>query len=79
MLVAKHLEPWTVVREVPTLWHHPAPDYPVPSAGGGPWRHAVVDPKTGELHIIDPTVSTAEFFGLPEGWPFFDQDPGEDG
>jgi hypothetical protein len=69
VLVAKHLEPWTVAREVPTLWHHPAPDFPAPRAKGGPWRHAVADTSTGEIRFVEPTVSTAEFFGLPDDWP----------
>jgi hypothetical protein len=31
-------------------------------------------------HLVSILASMAlgEFFGLPEGWPFFDQDPDDD-
>jgi hypothetical protein len=37
------------------------------------------DPDSGDLVTTPAAMTLGEFFGLPEGWPFFDQDPDEDG
>ena len=68
VLVAKHLEPWTVIKYAPTLWHHPAAEHPV-VVDNSPWCQAVVDPLSGELSFNDPAVGLPQFFELPEEWP----------
>lgn len=57
------------------LVHHPFASRPLP-LGLFPFceeRH--FDRETGKLVPASPTMSVGEFFGLPAGWPFFDQDP----
>lgn len=68
VLVAKHLEPWSVTQYIPTLWHHPAAANPV-TPEHTPWRQAVIDRATGALNFIEPDVGLAQFFGLPRDWP----------
>lgn len=55
--------------------HHPAASNPLPR-GLFPFceeRH--FDRQTGEMATTPPTTTIGEFFGLPSGWPFFDNDP----
>ncbi len=57
------------------LVHHPFASNPLP-LGLFPFcdeRH--FDPESGGLVTTPPTVGVGEFFGLPSGWPFFDDDP----
>ncbi len=54
------------------LVHHPFASNPLP-LGLFPFceeRH--FDASTGEMVTTPPTMAVGEFFGLPSGWPFFD-------
>jgi len=68
VLAATNLEPWTVARSVPTLWHHPTAEHPV-ALDRSPWRQAVVEAETDQLKFLEPTITPAEFFDLPTNWP----------
>jgi hypothetical protein len=66
-------------RQPLILVHHPFADKVMPR-GLFPFceeRH--FDPDSGDLVTTPPGMTLGEFFGLPEGWPFFDQDPDDDG
>jgi hypothetical protein len=67
VLTADWLHPTTVPHNVPTLWHNPLAGHPI-SVSSTPWRHVIVD-DTGNLKYIDPFVSPAAFFDLPQDWP----------
>lgn len=58
-----------------TLVHHPVASTPLP-LGLFPFceeRH--FDGGTGKLVTTPPSMRVGDFFNLPAGWPFFDDDP----
>jgi hypothetical protein len=57
-----------------TLVHHPFASHPLPF-GLFPFCEERHFNETGEPVTRPAIVSVGEFFGLPSGWPFFDQDP----
>jgi hypothetical protein len=61
-----------------TLIHHPFTQRPLPR-GLFPFceeRH--FDPESGDLITTPATITLGEFFDLPAGWPFFDDDDVEE-
>jgi hypothetical protein len=67
------------IRQPLIVVHHPFADKSMPR-GLFPFceeRH--FDPGSGDLVTTPPEMTLGQFFGLPKGWPFFDQDPEEDG
>ena len=68
VLAASRLSPWTVATTVPTLWHHPSPTHPVqvlfPYA-----RQIVPNTQTGQVTIVEPLCTPAEYFDLDARWP----------
>lgn len=58
-----------------TLVHHPFASNPLP-VGLFPFcEEHHYDRGTGHFVTTPPAMSVGEFFGLPSGWPFFDDDP----
>ena len=58
-----------------TLVHHPFASIPLP-VGLFPFcEEHHFDRETGKLVTTPRAMSVGEFFGLPSGWPFFDDDP----
>jgi len=57
------------------LVHHPFAEHPL-TPGLFPFsEETTFDSRTGEPTTTPPCVSTVEFFGLPDRWPFYEEDP----
>lgn len=65
VLIARNLQPWTVSGDVPTLWEHPDPEYPLVT----PPMWARMFPGESSLERREPAVVPSELFGLPTEWP----------
>jgi hypothetical protein len=68
VLAVSNLLPWTVNTAVPTLWHHPAAQYPIDEIAPL-FRQATPNPNTGRVEFTPPTIDPATFFDLPPDWP----------
>jgi len=68
VVMLPNLAPHRVVDLTPTLWHHPSPTYPI-SALAPIFRQAKMNEEAGHVDFIEPTMTPAEFFELPEDWP----------
>jgi hypothetical protein len=59
------LQPWTVTREIPTLWEHP---YAERAVSAPPmWIRAVA--RSGEVQYREASVLPSDLFGLRSDWP----------
>ncbi len=57
-----------------TLVHHPFSAHPLPQGLFRFCEERSFHRQTGDLQVTPPTTTVGEFFGLPDGWPFFDRD-----
>ncbi|MGB4780362.1 hypothetical protein [Microbacterium sp.] len=69
VLVVKRLHPAFVGRQTHTIWEHPDPHHPVDAMPL--WRRCVVRP-VGQMEVIEPLRSQAEWFDLGTPWPVGD-------
>jgi hypothetical protein len=60
VLVARSMDPWRVIDEIPTFWPHPEPDQAVPPLPI--WK--VAEPMLDHIEYRDATMSAPDFFGL---------------
>lgn len=65
VLVAKQLHPTFNGSQTHTLWEHPDPEFPVDELPI--WRRSTVE--DGNLTVVDPQRSQADWFGLGDPWP----------
>ena len=56
------------------LVHHPFARHPLPLGVLPFCEERRFNPQTGDLETTAPATTVGGFFGLPNGWPFFDQD-----
>jgi hypothetical protein len=68
VLVADHVGPWRIPEALPTLWHHPAAEHPLP-VFDAPWRQAAIDKSTGAIAFVDSAIALRDLFGLAADWP----------
>lgn len=57
------------------LVHHPFATKPLPLDLFPFCEEGHFDRESGELVTTPPAMNVGKFFGLPSGWPFFDDDP----
>ncbi len=62
-------------RQPPTLVHHPYAQNPLPRGLFPFCEERYFDDQSGEMVVTPPSTTLAGFFGLPSGWPFFEDDP----
>ena len=55
--------------------HHPFARHPLPRGLFPFCEERWFNTKTGDPETALPATTVGEFFGMPEGWPFFDLDP----
>jgi len=65
VLVSHHLWPWTVARDIPTLWEHPNPLHAVRAAPM--WRRALITAQ--RLEYAPPALTPGSLLGLSDPWP----------
>jgi hypothetical protein len=66
VLFATNLDPWSVTRNVPRVWHHPRPIHPLVADLPWPQIRIGASGQPQEVsHGQDPTV----ILGLPSEWP----------
>ncbi len=65
---------FTLPDRLITLTHHPFAGHPLPH-GLFPFCEERHFDSAGEMVTVERTMTVAQFYGLPEGWPHFEQDP----
>lgn len=60
-----------------TLNHHPFAVHALPLGLFPFCEERYFDAATREMVTMGRTMPVAQFFGLPENWPYFEQDPGD--
>lgn len=76
VLLVNQLMPYMVPRVEATLWLHPHPVHPLPSAAGFAAPALAFDGH--RLMETPPILESREFFGLPDPWPAGDPWPDDD-
>lgn len=73
VLLGDNISIWTVARDAPTCWMHPAPAQPLNPPPC--WGTASLG-ADGQVQFSDPALRPHQLFGLPENWlsgdPFAD-------
>ena len=65
VLIAPNIAPWTVARDAPTIWVHPAPADTIPVLDV--WNRAVLD--VDKIADLPAQAGPWELFGLIPEWP----------
>jgi hypothetical protein len=67
VLYARQLLPWSVPHVIPELWLNPWAARPLPREL--PWAATISVNDDGSLARTPPSMTLAELFELPDGWP----------